>query len=97
MAKIYTKGGFYMENNVVNSNQVLYGYARVSTKEQNEDRQIEKFNEYGIEEGNIFVDKKTGADFERAEYKLLKQILKRTKSNENVLVIPSIDRLRKKL
>lgn len=77
-----------------NSKQIqsnLYGYARVSTKEQNEDRQIQALTEFGITEDNIFIDKKSGKDFEREEYQLLKKILKRTQNN--VLVIKSIDRL----
>lgn len=76
-----------------NSKQIqnVYGYARVSTKEQNEGRQIEAFKNFGITEGNIFIDKKSGKDFNREEYQLLKQILKRTQNN--VLVIKSIDRL----
>lgn len=69
----------------------LYGYARVSTKEQNEARQIQALRDYGIAEDNIFVDKKSGKDFERDEYKFLKKLLERTENN--VLVIKSIDRL----
>ena len=71
--------------------QNLYGYARVSTQKQNLDRQIQALKEYGIAEENIFLDKKTGKDFNREEYQLLKQILKRT--SNNILVIKSIDRL----
>lgn len=69
----------------------LYGYARVSSKDQNEQRQLEALQEYGITEDNIFVDKKSGKDFNREQYQLLKQIIKRTKNN--LLVIKSIDRL----
>ena len=69
----------------------LYGYARVSTQKQNLDRQLEALKQYGIAKENIFVDKKTGKDFNREDYQLLKQILKRT--TNNVLVIKSIDRL----
>ena len=76
---------------VESSKQNLYGYARVSTKEQNTDRQIQALKEFGIEEENIFEDKKSGKDFNREEYQLLKKILKRT--TNNVLVIKSIDRL----
>ncbi len=76
---------------VESSKQNLYGYARVSTKEQNTDRQIQALKEFGIEEENIFEDKKSGKDFNREEYQLLKRILKRT--TNNVLVIKSIDRL----
>lgn len=69
----------------------VYGYIRVSTKEQNEDRQLKALLDYGVEKENIFLDKKSGKDFEREEYQLLKKILKRTKNN--VLIIKSIDRL----
>lgn len=80
-----------MGNFVESSKQNLYGYARVSTKEQNTDRQVQALKEFGIEEENIFEDKKSGKDFNREEYQLLKRILKRT--TNNVLVIKSIDRL----
>lgn len=69
-----------------------YGYARVSANDQNEARQIKALLENGIKEDNIFVDKRSGKDFEREQYQLLKQILRRTKNN--LLVIKSIDRLR---
>lgn len=69
----------------------IYGYARVSTKQQKEDRQIEALKEFGVEDKNIFTDHKSGKDFEREEYQLLKQIMKRTENN--ILVIKSIDRL----
>ena len=46
-----------MGNFVENSKQNLYGYARVSTKEQNTDRQVQALKEFGIEEENIFEDK----------------------------------------
>ena len=84
-----------MENYVANIKENIYGYARVSTEHQKEDRQVEALKEFGVTEDNIFVDKKSGKDFEREEYQLLKKILKRTQNN--VLVIKSIDRLRKKL
>lgn len=66
-----------------------YGYARVSTKEQNEQRQLIALEEFGILEGNIFVDKQSGKDFERQNYKRLLRKLK----NGDTLVIKSIDRL----
>lgn len=69
----------------------LYGYVRVSSADQNEQRQLKALSNYGINEENIFIDKKSGKDFEREQYQLLKQILKRTKNN--LLVIKSIDRL----
>lgn len=71
--------------------QNIYGYARVSTKEQKEDRQVEALKKYGIEESNIFVDKISGKDFNRPEYKFLKELMKRTQNN--ILIIKSIDRL----
>lgn len=80
-----------MEKFVANIKENIYGYARVSTQHQKEDRQIEDLKKFGIDEENIFVDKKSGKDFEREEYQLLKQIMKRTQNN--VLVIKSIDRL----
>lgn len=80
-----------MEKFVANIKENIYGYARVSTQHQKEDRQIEALKEFGVTEDNLFVDKKSGKDFEREEYQLLKKIIKRTQNN--VLVIKSIDRL----
>lgn len=68
-----------------------YGYCRVSTTHQKEDRQVESIINFGVTQENIFIDKKSGKDFNREEYQLLKRILKRT--TNNVLVIKSIDRL----
>ena len=70
----------------------VYGYARVSTKHQKEDRQIEALSEYCITEENLFIDKESGkCFFNREEYQLLKKILKRTENN--ILFVKSIDRL----
>jgi DNA invertase Pin-like site-specific DNA recombinase len=69
----------------------IYGYVRVSTKEQNVDRQIEALKEYGITEERVFVDKQSGKDFNRNEYQTLKRFLKL--NNGSTLVIKSIDRL----
>ena len=66
-----------------------YGYARVSTKEQNEQRQLVALLEFGIPEKQIFVDKKSGKDFERPNYRKLIRKLK----PDDTLVIKSIDRL----
>lgn len=66
-----------------------YGYARVSTKEQNEERQLLALREFGIGEKNIYVDKQSGKDFERPQYK---KLLKKLKPDDT-LVIKSIDRL----
>ncbi len=70
---------------------ICIGYARVSTQKQNLERQIEALTKFGITKENLFIDKKSGKDFNREDYQLLKQILKRTQNN--VLVIKSIDRL----
>ena len=66
-----------------------YGYARVSTKEQNEVRQLLALADHGIERRNIFIDKQSGKNFERSAY----QMMTRTVSPGDVLVIESIDRL----
>lgn len=67
----------------------IYGYVRVSTREQNEDRQLIALKESGVEEKNIFTDKQSGKDFERPKYKKLLRKLKK----DDLLVIKSIDRL----
>ena len=71
--------------------QKIYGYVRVSTKEQNEDRQVQAMLDIGIPKERIFIDKQSGKDFERAEYQTLKRMLK--DSPNSLLVIHSIDRL----
>ena len=69
--------------------EITYGYARVSTITQKEDRQIDKLQEYGIPLKNIFTDKQSGKNFERSQYVKLRKKLK----PGDVLVIKSIDRL----
>ena len=71
--------------------QKIYGYVRVSTKEQNEDRQVQAMLDFGMPKERIFIDKQSGKDFERAEYQTLKRMLK--DSPNSLLVIHSIDRL----
>ena len=66
-----------------------YGYIRVSSRDQNEDRQIDAMNQLKIDPKNIYMDKQSGKDFERPEYKKLFKRLKR----DDVLYIKSIDRL----
>lgn len=66
-----------------------FGYGRVSSKDQNEIRQLLAFKEQGIDERDIYIDKKSGKDFEREQYQLLKNILR----EGDLLVIHSIDRL----
>lgn len=66
-----------------------YGYIRVSTKEQNEARQVIAMHEFGIEDRHIFMDKQSGKDFQRPQYlKLIRRL-----HAEDLLVIKSIDRL----
>ena len=66
-----------------------YGYVRVSTKEQNEDRQVVAMREFGVEDSRIILDKQSGKDFDRPGYRRLTQKLKAG----DTLVIKSIDRL----
>ena len=66
-----------------------YGYARVSTREQNEERQLIALTGFGIAESAIFVDKQSGKDFERTQYRRLLRKLK----DGDTLVVKSIDRL----
>jgi hypothetical protein len=56
---------------------VKIGYVRVSSADQNEERQIKKMLELGIEERMIFVDKQSGKDFERPGYQTMKRILRK--------------------
>lgn len=67
----------------------LYGYIRVSTREQNEDRQLLAMKELSIPEKNLFIDKQSGKDFERPQYRKMIRKLKR----DDLLYIKSIDRL----
>ena len=67
----------------------LYGYMRVSSREQNEDRQKIALLEMGVPEKNIFMDKLSGKDFARPQYKKLLRKL----DDHSVLYVKSIDRL----
>ena len=66
-----------------------YGYVRVSTKEQNENRQIIAMREFGVQTDSIIIDKQSGKDFDRPGYRRLVRKLKAG----DTLVIKSIDRL----
>ena len=66
----------------------MYGYIRVSTKEQNEDRQRLAMEEFGVPERQIYMDKQSGKDFDRPGYRKLVKKLK----PDDTLVIKSIDR-----
>lgn len=67
----------------------IYGYIRVSSRDQNEDRQIIALQDYAIPEENIFIDKQSGKDFNRPQYRRLCRKLKR----DDLLYVKSIDRL----
>ena len=68
----------------------VYGYCRVSTKEQNLDRQIQALKEYGVNDRDIITDKQSGKDFNREGYQTLKNTLLRA---GDTLVIKELDRL----
>ena len=67
----------------------IYGYVRVSSTDQNEDRQMIELHKLGVEDRNIFMDKQSGKDFERPQYKLLVEQL----CPGDLLYVLSIDRL----
>ena len=67
-----------------------FGYARVSSKEQHEDRQIEALINYGVAKDNIIIDKCSGKDTEREGYQYLKKQILRY---GDTLVIKELDRL----
>lgn len=67
----------------------LFGYVRVSSKDQNEARQVIAMREFGVKEPEVFVEKQSGKDFNRPQYKRLLRKL----HTGDVLVIKSIDRL----
>ena len=67
----------------------MYGYIRVSTKDQCEERQIITMHEFGVSDRDIYMDKLSGKNFERPQYK---RLLRRLHPGD-VMVIKSIDRL----
>ena len=70
-------------------NKKILGYMRVSSREQNEDRQRVALLEMGVPESNIYVDKLSGKDFNRPQYKKMLRKL----DKDSVLFVKSIDRL----
>lgn len=68
---------------------MTYGYIRVSSKDQNEARQMVALGEYGVPSDNILIDKQSGKNFERPAYK---QLIEQLKTGD-LLVVKSIDRL----
>jgi len=71
------------------STQKSFGYCRVSTSEQNIDRQLDAMQKLGIHVRDIYMDKCSGKDFERPQYQLLKSQLR----EGDILIVKSIDRL----
>ena len=69
--------------------QNIYGYIRVSSRDQNEDRQMIALREINVPEKNIYMDKQSGKDFDRPQYKKLVKKLKK----DDLLYVKSIDRL----
>lgn len=69
---------------------MIYGYVRVSTKEQHIDRQMKSLIDFGVPEANIKVDKESGKDFDRPAYQLLRNEILRA---GDVLVVKELDRL----
>lgn len=67
----------------------VFGYIRVSSRDQNEDRQMIALKEFAIPEKNIFIDKQSGKDFKRPQYRKMLRSIKR----DDLLYIKSIDRL----
>ena len=68
---------------------MTYGYVRVSSRDQNEERQMIAMQDFGVEKKQIYLDKQSGKDFERPQYQ---KLLRKLKSGD-MLVIKSIDRL----
>lgn len=66
-----------------------FGYGRVSSTDQNEERQIDALLKAGVDERDIFIDKKSGKDFDREQYKAMVDRLR----EGDLVVIPSLDRL----
>ena len=67
----------------------VYGYIRVSSRDQNEDRQMIALKEVGVADRNIYLDKQSGKDFNRPQYKKMLRKMKK----DDLLYIKSIDRL----
>ena len=68
---------------------MIYGYIRVSTREQNEDRQLIALREMAVPEANLFIDKQSGKDFDRPQYQ---RLVRRLRPGD-LLCVQSIDRL----
>lgn len=82
-------GSFLFDESEI-SMKKTYGYVRVSTREQHEDRQLAALLDFGVKKKNIYMDKQSGKDFNRTAYQKLTR--KRLKTDD-LLVVKSIDRL----
>lgn len=80
---------YFVNRKKVKMQNVVFGYARVSSKEQNESRQIEALKAEGVDERHIYIDKRSGKDFDREQYKALIDRLR----EGDLIIITSIDRL----
>ena len=69
---------------------MVFGYARVSTKQQNEDRQLAALKEYGVADSCIYIDKESGKNLQREQYQILRNAILR---EGDTLVIKELDRL----
>ncbi len=95
--RLFSINTFINENNIIMVKNVsiilnvanIYGYIRVSTKDQNEQRQLHKMMERGVEARRIFVDKASGRHFDRPQYQLLRKIL----SKDDIVYIDALDRM----
>lgn len=77
------------QEKTITRNPQIFGYVRVSTKEQNTDRQLIALEPYAIPAANLFIDEKSGKDFNRPKYK---RLLRKLRAGD-LLYIKSIDRL----
>lgn len=91
MMTIWEKGAIMEQKQGVSDGgePKIYGYARVSSREQNLDRQLEALAAFGVAEDNVYADKASGKDFERDAWKALCERL----AAGDVLAVKSIDRL----
>lgn len=81
---------YYRQHEVIQMEARIYGYARVSSKEQNADRQLEALRNYGVPDENIFTDKSSGKDTERESFQALRNVILRS---GDTLVVKELDRL----
>ncbi len=83
---IYYKTSREGDSDTLNNRK--FGYIRVSSKDQNEGRQLEAMKQVGIDERDIFIDKQSGKDFNRQKYQLVKMMLR----EGDILYVQSLDR-----